>query len=59
MGTQKNLSRVQLLPEPPPERGYAVIHIRSAAFRFSLRDALTDAAARIPELQLDGLANAG
>jgi hypothetical protein len=44
---------VRLLPEPPPERGYADPYGVGA---FILRDALASAAALIPELQIDGFA---
>jgi hypothetical protein len=46
-----NLGGIRLLPEPPPERGYADPYGVGA---FILRDAIASAAALIPELQLAG-----
>lgn len=46
-----DLGGIRLLPEPPPERGYADPYGVGA---FILRDALASAAALVPELQLAG-----
>jgi hypothetical protein len=46
-----DLGGIRLLPEPPAERGYADPYGVGA---FILRDALTSAAALVPELQLAG-----
>lgn len=46
-----DLGGIELLPEPPPERGYADPYGVGA---FILRDALASAAALVPELQLAG-----
>jgi hypothetical protein len=46
-----DLGGIRLLPEPPPERGYADSY---GAGAFILGDALASAAVLIPELRLDG-----
>lgn len=46
-----DLGGIRLLPEPPPERGYADPYGVGA---FTLRDALASAADLIPELRLAG-----
>lgn len=51
-----DLGGIRLLPEPPPERGYADPYGVGA---FILRDALASAAAVIPELQIAGFDGVG
>lgn len=54
MQDRPDLGGISLLGEPPPERGRADPYVVCAVI---LREALSDAAAAIPELQLDGLAD--